>query len=79
MAVPSRDPPNRGINVQALWVAADSAGYASGLWGTYKQWNSTGAQIRKGERATKAIFAGASKAQQAADWMHTRRQETAAA
>jgi len=46
----------RGINVLALWAAADSAGYADGLWGTYKQWNSAGAQVRKGERATTVVL-----------------------
>lgn len=46
----------RGINVLALWVAADCAGYADGLWGTYKQWNSASAQVRKGERATTVVL-----------------------
>lgn len=46
----------RGINVLALWVAADSAGYAEGLWGTYTQWQAAGAQVRKGERATTVVL-----------------------
>ena len=46
----------RGINVLALWAAADSAGYEDGLWGTYKQWQATGAQVRKGERATTVVL-----------------------
>ena len=46
----------RGINVLALWAAADSAGYAEGLWGTYKQWQSANAQVRKGERATTVVL-----------------------
>lgn len=46
----------RGINVLALWAAADSAGYAEGLWGTYKQWLAAGAQVRKGERATTVVL-----------------------
>ena len=28
----------RGVNVIALWIAAQAAGYASGVWGTYRQW-----------------------------------------
>jgi antirestriction protein ArdC len=27
-----------GANVLALWIAAEAAGYASGVWGTYRQW-----------------------------------------
>jgi antirestriction protein ArdC len=46
----------RGINILALWAAADSAGYGDGLWGTYKQWHSAGAQVRKGERATTVVL-----------------------
>lgn len=46
----------RGINVLALWVAANAAGYTDGLWGTYKQWLACGAQVRKGERATTVVL-----------------------
>ena len=46
----------RGINVLALWVAANSAGYVEGLWGTYRQWQAVGAQVRKGERATAVVL-----------------------
>jgi antirestriction protein ArdC len=46
----------RGINVLALWVAANAAGYADGLWGTYRQWLSVGAQVRKGERAATVVL-----------------------
>ena len=46
----------RGINVLALWIAATSAGYADGLWGTYRQWQTAGAQVRKGERATSVVL-----------------------
>ena len=28
----------RGVNVIALWITAQAAGYASGVWGTYRQW-----------------------------------------
>lgn len=46
----------RGINVLALWAAADGAGYGDGLWGTYKQWQAAGAQVRNGERATTVVL-----------------------
>lgn len=26
----------RGVNVLALWIAAQASGYAHGLWGTYR-------------------------------------------
>ena len=46
----------RGINVLALWIAADAAGYTEGLWGTYRQWLAEGAQVRKGERGTTVVL-----------------------
>ena len=46
----------RGINTVALWVAAMNSDYADGLWGTYRQWDAAGAQVRKGERATTVVF-----------------------
>lgn len=46
----------RGINTVALWLAAMNSGYIDGLWGTYRQWAATGAQVRKGERATTVAF-----------------------
>lgn len=48
--------PYRGLNVLALWAAAEHAGYAQGLWGTYRCWEKLGAQVRKGERATLGLF-----------------------
>jgi antirestriction protein ArdC len=46
----------RGINTLALWISAVSAGYGDGLWGTYRQWQAAGAQVRKGERATTVVL-----------------------
>ena len=46
----------RGVNVIALWIAAQAAGYASGLWGTYRQWLAVGAQVRKGERGATVVL-----------------------
>jgi antirestriction protein ArdC len=48
--------PYRGVNVLALWAAADEKGFCSGLWGSYKQWSQAGAQVRKGEKAAFVVF-----------------------
>ncbi|WP_306882344.1 ArdC family protein [Variovorax boronicumulans] len=42
--------PYRGANVLLLWEAAIEEGYASNVWLTYRQAQSLGAQVRKGER-----------------------------
>ena len=46
----------RGINVVALWAEAASRNYANGLWASYKQWQSLGAQVRHGERGALIVF-----------------------
>ncbi len=46
----------RGINVLALWAEAADRGYPTGLWASYKQWQSLGAQVRKGERGATIVF-----------------------
>ncbi|MDQ1902073.1 zincin-like metallopeptidase domain-containing protein [Paracoccus sp. WLY502] len=46
----------RGINTVALWAAAMVSGYNNGLWGTYRQWQEAGAQVRKGERSTTIVL-----------------------
>ena len=46
----------RGINVLALWGTAEIARYASGLWGTYRQWHALEGQVRKGERGTTVVL-----------------------
>lgn len=46
----------RGVNILALWAAADASGYESGTWGTYKQWAESGAQVKKGEKASYVVF-----------------------
>jgi antirestriction protein ArdC len=48
--------PYRGINTLCLWAAAQAKGYERGEWGTYRQWQERGAQVRKGERATLVVF-----------------------
>ncbi len=46
----------RGANVLALWIAAHTHGYATSIWGTYRQWLAVGAQVRKGERGTTVVL-----------------------
>ncbi len=48
--------PYRGVNTLCLWAAAQSKGYDRGEWGTYQQWQNRGAQVRKGQKATLAVF-----------------------
>lgn len=48
----------RGVNTLSLWAAAQRAGYPEGLWGTYRQWQALGAQVRKGEKAAPVVFWG---------------------
>jgi len=48
--------PYRGINTVCLWAAAEAKGYDCGEWGTYKQWQERGAQVRKGEKSSTVIF-----------------------
>jgi len=48
--------PYRGVNTLALWIAAQARGYAIGTWGTYRQWQTFGGQVRKGERSTAIMF-----------------------
>jgi len=48
--------PYRGVNTVALWAAADAWQFAQGVWGTYRQWQERGAQVRKGEKSSLVIF-----------------------
>lgn len=48
--------PYHGINLLWLWMAAEAAGHSSPYWMTYRQSQGLGAQVRKGERGTVAIF-----------------------
>jgi antirestriction protein ArdC len=45
-----------GINVVSLWVAAESKGYGTPIWASYKQWAALGAQVRGGEKASLVVF-----------------------
>lgn len=46
----------RGVNILSLWAAAQASGYAAGIWGTYRQWQELGAQVRKGEHGHLVVF-----------------------
>ena len=48
--------PYRGMNVFWLWMVADMCGYASPYWMTYNQARKLEAQVKKGEKATIAVF-----------------------
>ncbi|MDI1297509.1 MAG: ArdC-like ssDNA-binding domain-containing protein, partial [bacterium] len=48
--------PYKGINCFWLWLCADSVGYHSRTWMTYKQSQALGGQVREGERSQIAIF-----------------------
>ena len=46
----------RGINVVTLWVEAQLRGFGAPVWGTYKQFQEAGCQVRKGEKASMIVF-----------------------
>lgn len=46
----------RGINIVSLWAAAEIRGFGIGTWGTYRQWQNKGCQVRKGEKASLVVF-----------------------
>lgn len=48
--------PYNGVNIVSLWVSALAAEYGSNVWGTYRQWQESGAQVRKGEKASLVVF-----------------------
>lgn len=45
-----------GINIVALWAASQNLGFSSGTWGTFRQWKSVGASVRKGSKASLVVF-----------------------
>ena len=48
--------PYRGINILLLWAAAQKHNYGSNEWGTYRQWQELGGQVRKGEHSSLVVF-----------------------
>ena len=45
-----------GINVVLLWMERIASGYSSNQWMTFKQAESMGARVKKGEKGTEIIF-----------------------
>jgi antirestriction protein ArdC len=45
-----------GINVLALWAQSFLSEYPTGYWASYKQWQSAGGQVRRGERGATIVF-----------------------
>jgi len=45
-----------GVNIVALWAAAELSGFETGLWGTFKQWRLLEAHVRKGEKGSSVVF-----------------------
>ena len=48
--------PYRGVNTVVLWASAQEQAYGSAVWGTYRQWQERGAQVRKSEQASPVVF-----------------------
>lgn len=48
--------PYNGVNVVSLWVAAQASDYPSNIWGTYRQWQERGVQVRRGEKSSLVVF-----------------------
>jgi antirestriction protein ArdC len=51
--------PYRGINILLLWSAAHHHGYQGKHWLTYQQAQQLGGHVRKGEKSTTVVYAGA--------------------
>ncbi len=45
-----------GINIILLWCRAKEQGFNSSKWCTYKQWQSLGAQVQKGQKGSQIII-----------------------
>lgn len=48
--------PYNGVNIVSLWVSAQANEFPSNVWGTYRQWQQSGAQVRKGEKSSLVVF-----------------------
>ena len=57
----------QGVNVLMLWCVGMRRGYVSTVWGTYRQWQSLGAQVKKDERGTSVVFYTKTEEPQAED------------
>ena len=45
-----------GINVPILWMTGQDRGYDVDYWGTFNQWRSVGASVKKGEKSSQIVF-----------------------
>jgi antirestriction protein ArdC len=48
--------PYNGVNIVSLWVEALAADHPSNVWGTYRQWQARGCQVRKGQKSYLVVF-----------------------
>lgn len=48
--------PYQGINRLILGMSSMAQGFDVPVWASYKQWDSLGANVRKGEKGTKIVF-----------------------
>ena len=48
--------PYNGVNIVSLWVSAQANEYPSNVWGTYRQWQQSGRQVRKGEKSSLIVL-----------------------
>ncbi len=48
--------PYSGLNIPLLWLAGQQRNYPVDLWGSFNQFKSIGAHVRKGEKATQIVF-----------------------
>jgi antirestriction protein ArdC len=46
----------RGINPLLLQLTSSEKGFVSRYWGTYRQWQALGGQVRRGEKSTSVVF-----------------------
>ena len=46
----------RGINILLLWVSAFSKDLATDEWASFKQWQSKGEMVKKGERGSQIVY-----------------------
>jgi len=54
----TNDAPYNGINILILWQSAIENGYFSPYWMTYRQAQSLGGQVQKGEKSTRIVYMG---------------------
>jgi len=46
----------QGINILSLWSSQQVSSYPTAEWATFRQWQSIGSQVRKGEKGTLSVF-----------------------